>query len=64
MMIKFLLAYSFQKLFLIGQNLNRAHVTCSFDELLIFFGLTLADILFDFSLQKINTVNIRNLKVK
>ena len=44
MMIKFLLAYSFQKLFLIGQNLNRAHVTCSFDELLIFFGLTLADI--------------------
>ena len=40
-MINLLLAQSFRKMIFIDQNLNRALVTYSFDELLIFFLLTL-----------------------
>ena len=36
-----LLAWSFHKMFFIGQNLNNVHVTYSFDECLIFFWLIL-----------------------
>ena len=35
------MAYSFQKMFFIGQNLKHVHMTYSFLELLIFFWLTL-----------------------
>ena len=38
------MAYSFWKLFFIGQNLNHVHMTYSFLELLIFFWLTQVDI--------------------
>ena len=31
------LAYSFQKMFFIGENLNHVHMTYSFFELLMFF---------------------------
>ena len=34
---KVLLVYSFQKIFLIGQNLKCVYVIYSFDKLLIFF---------------------------
>ena len=34
--INFSLAYSFQKMFIIGQNLKHVHMTESFFELLIF----------------------------
>ena len=43
--IKLSLAYSFRKMFFIGQNLNHVHMTYSFLELLIFF-LTQVDIYF------------------
>ena len=36
-LIKLSLAYSFRKIFFIGQNLNDVHITYSFLELLIFF---------------------------
>ena len=39
--IMLLLAWSLRKVFFIGQNLKHVHVTYSFDERLIFFGLTL-----------------------
>ena len=42
--IKLSLAYSFRKMFFIGQNLKYVHMTYSFLELLIFFWLTLVDI--------------------
>ena len=42
--IKLSLAYSFRKMFFIGQNLKHVHMTYSFLELLIFFWLTLVDI--------------------
>ena len=37
--IKLSLAYSFRKMFVIGQNLKHVQMTYSFLELLIFFGL-------------------------
>ena len=37
--IKLSLAYSFRKMFSIGQNLKHVHITYSFLELLIFFCL-------------------------
>ena len=43
-MIKLSLAYSFRKMFFIGQNLKHVHMTYSFLELLIFFWLTQVDI--------------------
>ena len=36
------MAYSFRKMFFIGQSLNHVHITHSFLELLIFFWLTLS----------------------
>ena len=42
--IKLSLAYSFRKMFFIGQNLKHVHMTYSFLELLIFFWLTQVDI--------------------
>ena len=39
--IKLSLAYIFRKMFFIGQNLKHVHMTYSFLELFIFFGLTL-----------------------
>ena len=39
--IKLLLAYSFQEMLFICQNLNHVYMTYSFLELLIFFRLTL-----------------------
>ena len=42
--IKLSLAYSFGKMFFIGQNLKHVHITYSFLELLIFFWLALVDI--------------------
>ena len=43
-LIKLSLAYSFRKIFFIGQNLKHVHMTYSFLELLIFFWLTQVDI--------------------
>ena len=42
--MKLSLAYSFRKMFFIGQNLNHVHMTYSFLELLIFFWWTQVDI--------------------
>ena len=42
--IKLSLAYTFWRIFFIGQNLNQVYMTYSFLELLIFFWLTEADI--------------------
>ena len=42
--IKLSLAYSFRKMFFIGQNLKHVYMTYSFFELLIFFWLTVVDI--------------------
>ena len=39
------MAYSFRKMFFIGQNLKHIHMAYSFIELLIFFWLTLVDTL-------------------
>ena len=53
--MKLLLAYDFQKMFITGQNLKQVHVTNSFPKLLIFFSLTLVDIFclkFDFGHQR------------
>ena len=67
-MIKFLLAYSFRKIFSIGQNLKHIHMTHSFFELLIFFWLTLVTkyLLFEvyFSLHQRNTVYKYSLQRK
>ena len=49
--IKLLLAYSFRKMFFIGQNLKHVHMTYSFLERLIFSWLTLVNI---FSLEFIS----------
>ena len=42
--IKLSLAYSFRKIFFIGQNLKHVHMTYSLLELLIFFWLAVVDI--------------------
>ena len=50
---KLLLAYKFRKMFQIGKNSKLIHIAYSFDEILIFFWLTLVYIFcltFDFSL--------------
>ena len=59
--IKLLLACSFRKMFIIGQNLKHVHVTYSFHEILIFFWLTLVKcfvLKFDFSVHQRNTILI------
>ena len=58
--IKLWLACSFRIMYFVSWKLKHVHVTYSFDELLLFFWLTLVDIFclkFDFSLHQRNTLH-------